>query len=529
MAAGESISFDAAEPVCDDAIADVVQRCEEWVDAVAACTENILLSAPAGFGKTHVIQNVLRAALERVHAKNGVWVTASTGLAALALEGVTIHSAAGLKRGNLNAKDLVREMKAAVKNRWRTVKAIIIEEFSMLSANFLDLLHEVACLMKKCKAAFGGVVIILVGDLAQLAPVPEFHEVFSPEGPRYKKVTANYAFESRIWQRANFQCFRLTHCWRYDIDGRLGKFLTALRLAPVLTGELYEEMKALWMNRDVDFEEAVVLCCRKKDARVWSVGKLQDLDGDAVVYFGVDRHGSERRVNCIVNEDDDLLDTEEDDDKRYYDENERTRSLFSSMPAPPVVRLKVGAKVLCTQKLDKDVRVGCMGTVVGFRDVAESMQDDMLSSHDMAFGMDKRLASQDWACVHPERLWPKVEFNVNGRKILKIVLPGLMSLEDNLGRLICSRVQLQLILSYSLTVHRAQGMTLDAVIFSLQGLFAEGQLYTALSRVRDFEKLRLTGTAVREGDKCANKKVLAFEASTRWRMIDNGPDLVELQ
>ncbi len=56
-------------------------------------------------------------------------------------------------------------------------------------------------------------------------------------------------------------------------------------------------------------------------------------------------------MNSILNEDDDLRDTEEDDGKRYYDENERTRSLLSSMPAPPVVSLKVGAKVLCTQKL----------------------------------------------------------------------------------------------------------------------------------------------------------------------------------
>ena len=62
------------------------------------------VAAPAGFGKTHVIQNVLRTAWERVHGKNGVWVTASTGLAALALEGVTIHSAAGLKRGNRGCK-----------------------------------------------------------------------------------------------------------------------------------------------------------------------------------------------------------------------------------------------------------------------------------------------------------------------------------------------------------------------------------------------------------------------------------------
>ena len=84
-----------------------------------------------------------------------------------------------------------------------------------------------------------------------------------------------------------------------------------------------------------------MLCCRKKDARIWSVGKLKDLEGDDVIYFGVDRHGSERRVNSIVNEDDDLHDVEEDEGKLYYDENERMRSLFSGMPSPPVVRLKV--------------------------------------------------------------------------------------------------------------------------------------------------------------------------------------------
>ena len=52
----------------------------------------------------------------------------------------------------------------------------------MLSAKFLDLLHEVACLMERCKAAYGGVMIILVGDVVQLAPLPEFHEISSPDG-----------------------------------------------------------------------------------------------------------------------------------------------------------------------------------------------------------------------------------------------------------------------------------------------------------------------------------------------------------
>lgn len=82
---------------------------------------NILLSAPAGFGKSHVITNVLRPALEKQYGKKLVWITASTGLAALALEGATIHSAAGVKRGNGLARDIVNEMKLGVRERWRLV------------------------------------------------------------------------------------------------------------------------------------------------------------------------------------------------------------------------------------------------------------------------------------------------------------------------------------------------------------------------------------------------------------------------
>ena len=167
---GESIPFGDEDPGSTERGHDPAVRCEEWVDSVCTCQDNILLSAPAGFGKTHVIQNALIPALQRVHGKSGVWVTASTGIAALALEGVTIHSAAGVRRANLKAKDLVREMKAAVRTRWQKVKVIIIEEFSMLSASFLDLLHEVACLMKRSRAAFGGVQIVLVGESCTAGP-----------------------------------------------------------------------------------------------------------------------------------------------------------------------------------------------------------------------------------------------------------------------------------------------------------------------------------------------------------------------
>ena len=100
--------------------------------------------------------------------------------------------------------------------------------------------------------------------------------------------------------------------------------------------------------------------------------------------------GTVLRGMSMQKEDDDLHDNEENEAKTYRDENDRTRSLFSGMPSPsaspPIMRLRVGAKVLCTQKLSKDVAVGCMGVVVAFRDAAESMQVLMLSKHDLGMG-----------------------------------------------------------------------------------------------------------------------------------------------
>lgn len=229
-------------------------------------------------------------------------------------------------------------------------------------------------------------------------------------------------------------------------------------------------------------------------------------------------------MNGVENEDDDLRDAEEDSDKMYKDENDRPRTLFSGMASPPMVRLKMGAKVLCSYKISQDVRVGCMGVVVAFRSAADNVQDFMLSPYDMGYGVNQAMAKEDWGCVHPQRLWPIVEFVVNGRPTVRTVFPVLMTSEDNLGTVICSRMQLPLILSYSLTVHRAQGMTLDAVAFNMEGLFAEGQLYTALSRVRKFDKLRLMAVSLKMSVKLASERALTFEAQTRWRLIDNSPE-----
>ena len=120
-------------------------------------------------------------------------------------------------------------------------------------------------------------------------------------------------------------------------------------------------------------------------------------------------------------------------------------------------------------------------------------------------------------------MWPQVIFQVAGKSELVLVKPVTMSLEDNHGVVICSRVRMPLLLSYALTVHHAQGMDLKKVIFDMKDLFAEGQLYTALSRVHNFDCLAIIN-GPKVGCPCANVEVVAWEAKQVWHLVDNAPE-----
>lgn len=99
------------------------------------------MSGVAGYGKTHIVKQDIESTLEAMYGSNYVWMTASTGMAALGLDGSTIPSAAGIGLGTGSVATIIKEMKEAARQRWRTVKAIVIEECSMISSTLLDKLH----------------------------------------------------------------------------------------------------------------------------------------------------------------------------------------------------------------------------------------------------------------------------------------------------------------------------------------------------------------------------------------------------
>lgn len=88
-----------------------------------------------------------------------------------------------------------------------------------------------------------------------------------------------------------------------------------------------------------------------------------------------------------------------------------------------------------------------------------------------------------------------------------------------------ARLQVPLLLPYALTIHKAQGLTLPWVAVKVDSFFVYGQLYTALTRVRKLEHMRLVGAKLPKRWLLADPKVVAFDARTAWIPVDNSfPD-----
>ena len=266
------------------------------------------------------------------------------------------------------------------------MQMVVIEEFSMLSASFLEMLDKVARMMKGSSVPFGGIRIMLVGDVAQLPPVGEFSCELDDAGVQHvRRQPFQYAFQSSVWPTLGFQNFKLSHCWRYDLKSELGKFLTALRVAGKMTAVLFQACTRLLQNKQVESSAAVTLCCTNDIARKASEGQLSRLTGTQYDYYAVDRHGSNKFVNTATS----TANNGGAGGPTYRDEQNNERPLFSSMSEAALVPLKEGAQVLCTCKLHDKVRAGCLGKVIGFDD--NTTAADVTDPRDLGYnGMQSR-------------------------------------------------------------------------------------------------------------------------------------------
>ncbi len=372
---------------------------------------NVFLTGAAGTGKTYVLNEYVRWLRE--HAIS-VGITASTGIAATHLGGMTIHSWSGIGiKDYLSEWDLdALTQKQYLAKRIERVKVLVIDEVSMLAPNTLDMVDQVCRVVKRSSEPFGGMQIVLSGDFFQLPPVVR------------GASSELFADSAQCWSGADIRECYLTEQYRHE-DNSYAQLLNDIRDGNV-SSDTHEKLNSR-INAKLDVDgEPTRLYTHNVDVDARNAEELAKLGG-STTKFEMKGRGKKNLVEAL---------------KR-------------GVLAPETLELKKNARVMFV-KNDREGRYvnGTIGTVVGYElgnPVVETLSGE-------------RIVAED------------VEWNIE---------------ED--GKPLATVEQIPLRLAWAITVHKSQGMSLDAAEIDLSKAFTPGQGYVALSRLRTLGGLVLTG------------------------------------
>ncbi|MEK7535753.1 MAG: PIF1 family DEAD/DEAH box helicase [Patescibacteria group bacterium] len=392
---------------------------------------NVFLTGEPGSGKTHTVNEFVRYLKSQ-----GVEpaITASTGIAATHIGGMTIHSWAGIGIKRYLSKYELDKIATneRVHKRVSRARVLIIDEISMLGPDTLDMIDAVCRTVRRSHEPFGGLTVLLVGDFFQLPPVVKREELNEDadleESRLFTQERARFAYQSSVWARANLLTCYLHEQYRQD-DQVFLNLLGAIRRNEFdFDGEHLEHVEKRKVSNSENLEHIPQLYAHNIDVDRVNTGKLAQIKSDERM-FEMYAEGPEHM----------------------------TEALARGCLSPEKLILKVGAAVMCTKNNQKERFVnGTLGTVRAF---------DKTSGY------------------------PIIKTR-SGRNIL--IEPMEWTVEEN-GKVKARIRQVPLRLSWAITVHKSQGMSMDAALMDLSNVFEHGQGYVALSRVRRLDGLHLLG------------------------------------
>ena len=386
---------------------------------------SIFLTGKAGTGKT----TFLKALKE--HSSKRIIVVAPTGVAAINAGGVTIHSFFQLPLSPYvpgttfkDRYDFGKEKRRII----RTLDMLVIDEISMVRSDLLDAIDNVLRRYRDPTLPFGGVQLLMIGDLHQLTPVvtPRDEELLRPY------YDTPYFFGSHALQQTSYVTIQLTHVYRQQ-DQVFIDILNHVRDG-VPTAEdlarLNARCKPMFIPKP---EEGYIrLTTHNRMADSYNDNELHKLPG-----------------------------------KRYVFKAEIEKEFpESSYPADVNLELKQGAQVMFIKNDPSPSHLyynGRIGHVVGFEEgkiVVKCPGDDYTIS------------------VEPAE-WENTRYAINEET--KVIEPQVLGVFR----------QYPLRLAWAITIHKSQGLTFEHAIIDASASFASGQVYVALSRCKSLEGLVL--------------------------------------
>ncbi len=406
----------------------------EWVARGAGAQGNLFLTGRAGTGKTTLLRKFLAEAGDKAV------IVAPTGVAAMNAGGQTIHSFFKLPPRLIEPQDVRRLPNARVV---RAVDTVVIDEISMVRADMLDAIDRSLKLNRGSKRPFGGVRMILSGDLHQLPPV-----ISNQEGPiLQERFGGGYFFNAPAFREGEFSLLALKHVFRQE-DPRFLALLGALRTGRVTPADEATLARVVSTRSAADASEThVVLTPNNANAFRINQTRLADLKGESKI-FKADVQG-------------------QFDDK--------------SFPTESDLELKVGARVMLIRNDPEGRWVnGSLAHVEGFGNKSVIV----------------KIAGRVYE-IEPSA-WEKYryDFEMDTKKVKREVVGTFK--------------QMPLRLAYAVTIHKAQGLTLDKVFIDFDsGMFAHGQAYVAFSRARTLEGLEIS-RPLRPRDLVLDRDAFAF-------------------
>lgn len=174
--------------------------------------QSVFFTGPAGTGKSVLMRAIIQELKKKyVKEPERLAVTASTGLAACNIGGMTLHSFAGIGLGKDDAQTLVKKIRRnpKAKNRWMRTRVLIVDEISMVDGDLFDKLSQVGRIIRNNGRPWGGIQLVITGDFFQLPPVPD----------RDTRDT-KFAFEAATWNTSIDHTIGLTEVFRQKDPGR---------------------------------------------------------------------------------------------------------------------------------------------------------------------------------------------------------------------------------------------------------------------------------------------------------------------
>lgn len=485
---------------------------------------NAFITGSAGTGKSYL----LKVLVDKLKNKwpLSIAVTASTGIAAEQIRGTTLHSfmGCGVPR---KYSDFSRIWNPVTQDRFKNIKVLIIDEISMISGELFDALEIITRTVRKINKLFGGIQIVAFGDFFQIPPIFDEQNkdslrklIYDRDIHKNNKPFTNtkFGYEASTWKECfGSSCFELVHVIR-QTDPQFVNMLNEIR-SGIVKDDTLTTLKSLKLSND-DLIIPTKLYCKNFDVDYLNYKELEKIDSELINFKSIDRYYLDQEpLTELINmfnksaRNEDLINSlfkyEVVDRNKEKENILKNQQFWKTCQAQDEIKLKTKAQIMLLKNLeltmDENALVnGSRGVIIEWDTNLKDIIDNLRKQYDQIknmVGLEKDSFKKEYLkqkVIHIIRQMeyisktdklPKIKF-ANGQ--VRTILPDRFEIEIY-GIGTCLRYQLPLRLSWALTIHKCQGMTLDKVSVDLDGTFAEGQAYVALSRARSLQGLEVKG------------------------------------